>query len=76
MLVTHWEVETRSAAEITRLTFDHYVRDRSLSRAQALQKAATDMISGRSGTQGNWSHPAYWAPYALVGSSRRGGGAR
>lgn len=76
MLVTHWEVETRSAAEITRLTFDHYVRDRSLSRAQALQKAATDMISGRSSAQGNWSHPAYWAPYALVGSSRRGGGAR
>lgn len=76
MLVTHWEVETRSAAEITRRTFEHYARNRNLSRAEALQRTAIDMIESASGTPAHWAHPAYWSPYALVGDGRRGANLR
>lgn len=71
LLVTHWEVETESAAEITTQTIQRYVRDRRMSRAQALQQTSVEMIEGKS-AQAEWSHPAFWAPYALVGNGRRG----
>jgi CHAT domain-containing protein len=71
MLVTHWAVESKSAAAITTSTVERYARNKKLSRAQALRMAQIDLIEGR-GEQEYWSHPAFWAPYALVGNSRRG----
>lgn len=68
ILVTHWEVESRSAAAITTKTIERWMRHRHLNRAQALQQVSIDMIEARH-TPSRWSHPAYWAPYALVGSS-------
>jgi CHAT domain-containing protein len=70
LLVTHWEVETDSAAEITTRTVQAYAASATLSRAQALQQASLALIDAK-GTAGLWSHPAYWAPYALVGDGRR-----
>lgn len=67
LLVTHWEVESNSAAEITTRTIDRWARNRQLNRAQALQQTSIDMIESRH-TPTRWSHPAYWAPYALIGS--------
>jgi CHAT domain-containing protein len=68
LLVTHWAVESTSAAIITTRTIERWTRNRQLSRAQALQQTAIDMIEARD-TASSWSHPAYWAPYALIGSS-------
>jgi CHAT domain-containing protein len=70
LLLTHWAVETESAAAITTMTIRHLARNPRLNRAQALQRTAIEMIEARS-TPSRWSHPAYWAPYALVGSSAR-----
>lgn len=70
MLVTHWEVESESAAEISTRTVAAYAASSSIGRAQALQQASLALIEGR-GTTALWSHPAYWAPYALVGDGQR-----
>lgn len=73
MLVTHWEVESDSATAITIRTIERYASNKTLSRAQALQLTAIDLIEGRN-TPRDWSHPVYWAPYALVGNARRSAG--
>lgn len=70
MLVTHWAVDSKSAAEITTRTVAAYAASATISRAHALQRASLALIDGR-GTSALWSHPAYWAPYALVGDGRR-----
>lgn len=70
LLVTHWEVETQSAKTITVNTMKAYFGSATISRAQALQTASLRLIDG-SRTPQEWSHPAFWAPYALVGSGGR-----
>jgi CHAT domain-containing protein len=62
LLVTHWAVESESAKELVSGTFKRYGSDKSLSRAEALRRAQLDMIDGK-----RFSHPFFWAPYALVG---------
>lgn len=72
LLVTHWEVESESAAELTTRTVEVFARQAGLSRAQALQQASLALIDAR-GTPEAWAHPAYWAPFALVGDGGRRG---
>jgi len=70
LLVTHWEVESDSAAMLTTRTVEAFARRPALGRAQALQQASLSLIDAR-GTPPHWSHPAYWAPFALVGDGGR-----
>lgn len=70
LLVTHWDVETESAATITVRTMKNYFSDGNATRAQALQSASVDLIDGNQAPP-EWAHPAFWAPYVLVGSGRR-----
>ncbi len=66
LLVTHWSVESESAMLLTTNTFAAYKRDPHLRRAEALRQAMLKTMS-----QAEYSHPAYWAPYALVGEGGR-----
>ena len=70
LLVTHWEVESESAAAITVRTMERYSANPRLNRATALQETAIELIEAKN-TPAIWAHPAYWAPYALVGDGRR-----
>lgn len=70
LLVTHWEVDSCSAAKITVKTIEKYASNPKLTRAQALQWASIDLIDGKQ-VPSKWAHPAFWAPYALVGNGRR-----
>lgn len=65
VLATHWAVETTSAAALTTAAFSA-----AAPRAQALRKAQLAMIEGKLGG-GRWSHPFYWAGYALFGDPSR-----
>lgn len=65
VLATHWAVETASAAALTAATFSA-----SAPRAEALRLAQVRMIEGQLGG-GRWSHPFYWAGYALFGDPAR-----
>lgn len=63
LLVSHWAVETKSAAAITTKLFSEVKK--GLSKAEALRKAMI-ALADRSET----SHPAFWAPFILVGDWR------
>jgi CHAT domain-containing protein len=69
VLATHWAVETESAAALTAATF-RIQRAAEVTRAEALRRAQLAMLDGAVGG-GRWSHPFYWAPYALFGDPAR-----
>lgn len=66
LLVTHWSVESESAMQLTTHTFAAYKSNPNMRRADALRQA---MIKTMNSPQ--FAHPAYWAPYALVGEGGR-----
>lgn len=66
LLVTHWSVESESAMVLTTRTFAAYKKNPSMRRAEALRQAMLETMK-----MPNFSHPAYWAPYALVGGGGR-----
>ena len=61
MLVTHWAVETRSAQALVTAFF---AQDKG-TRAERLREAQVQMLRGKIDTR--YRHPAFWAPYALIG---------
>lgn len=66
LLVTHWAVESQSAMQLTTRTFDAYIHNAKLSRAQALRQSMLQVMQNP-----QFAHPTYWAPYALVGEGGR-----
>ena len=66
LLVTHWAVESDSAMQITTETFKHYAANPTAAKAESLRQAMLKLL-GNTQT----SHPALWAPYALVGDGAR-----
>lgn len=69
VLATHWAVETESAAALSTATF-RAQRGSDITRAEALRRAQLALIDGSAGA-GRWTHPYYWAPYALFGDPSR-----
>ena len=62
--MTHWAVDSASATLLTTKTFEAY--QAGVTRAMALRSAMMAVMLEK------WyEHPAFWAPYALVGE---GGG--
>lgn len=69
VLATHWAVESESAAALTINTFRDHAKG-AIARGESLRLAQLAMIDGSVGN-GRWSHPYYWAPYALFGDPGR-----
>jgi CHAT domain-containing protein/tetratricopeptide (TPR) repeat protein len=69
LLVSHWEVD--SAATVTLITsaVRAVSEDQSVGRAEALRRAMLGMIDHSKPRQ---AHPAYWAPFVLVGEGAAG----
>lgn len=66
LLVTHWSVESESAMMLTTETFKVYGAENQVTRAQSLQRGMLKVMQ-----DARFGHPAYWAPYALVGEGGR-----
>ncbi|OYU31753.1 MAG: hypothetical protein CFE39_06890 [Comamonadaceae bacterium PBBC2] len=66
LLVTHWSVESESAMLLTTHTFAAYKSNPNMRRAEALRQAMLQTMKSP-----QFAHPAYWAPYALVGEGGR-----
>ena len=66
LLVTHWAVETESARQLTTATFEHQAAQPQAARAESLRQAMLRLMA-----QPRYAHPAYWAPFALVGEGGR-----
>ena len=74
VLATHWAVDSESAAALSTATFKAQAGQAkgsgAASRSESLRQAQLAMIDGQLGA-GRWSHPFYWAPYALFGDPLR-----
>ena len=66
LLVTHWAVESESAKLLTTSTFAHYAANPQAPKAESLRQAMLKVMAIP-----KYAHPAFWAPYALVGDSAR-----
>jgi CHAT domain-containing protein len=66
LLLTHWSVESESAAVITAGTIEEYMLHPKKGHGEALRKVSLRLIAATD-TQRQWQHPAYWAPFAVVG---------
>jgi CHAT domain-containing protein len=66
LLVTHWAVESDSARELTTRTMQHYASAAQERKADSLRQAMLEVMA-----MPQFQHPAYWAPYALVGDGGR-----
>ncbi|GMR16459.1 MAG: tetratricopeptide repeat protein [Gammaproteobacteria bacterium] len=73
ILVSHWPVETTSAKEITTGLFDKQTRDKSLTRAMALNETIKELIYTKKYKNNSgdavfsYAHPAFWAPFTVIG---------
>lgn len=66
MLVTQWAVESESAKELTTKTFSHFTTNPTSPKAESLRSAILQVMADK-----RYGHPAFWAPYVLVGDSQR-----
>jgi len=66
LLVTHWAVESNSAKELTTRTFLHFTQNPNVPKSESLREAMLQVMA-----DSRYSHPAFWAPYALVGDALR-----
>lgn len=66
LLVTHWAVESDSAKELTTRTFAHFTQHLNAPKAESLRGAMLQVMADP-----RYSHPAFWAPYVLVGDAQR-----
>lgn len=65
LLVSHWPVESKSAVALMTDLFARRAADPRLTAAEAQRQAILAMLDAPGRPE--WSHPAYWAPFILVG---------
>lgn len=66
LLVTHWAVESESAKMLTTGAMAFYAGNPTERKAESLRRATLNVMA-----MPEYQHPAYWAPYALVGDGGR-----
>jgi CHAT domain-containing protein len=68
LLVSHWAVDSRAAAQLVTKAVAAMAADQSLGRSEAMRRSMRTLIeSGIPLT----AHPAYWAPFVVVGEGGR-----
>jgi CHAT domain-containing protein len=64
LLVSHWAVDSNSTVKLITKALAIMSSDKSVGRAEAMRRSMLAMIEG--GDQKE-AHPAYWAPFIVVG---------
>lgn len=67
LLVSHWRLDDEIASSLVPKTILLHNSGARLSKAEALRRAMIAIIDDR---DLNAAHPAYWAPFTLVGETR------
>jgi CHAT domain-containing protein/tetratricopeptide (TPR) repeat protein len=64
LLVSHWEVNSDATVKLVTGAISRLAADKSIGRAEAVRRSMLALIeNGASGE----AHPAYWAPFVVVG---------
>jgi len=66
LLVTHWAVDSRSASLLTANALRSWTTHPGERKAESLRQSILQVMRNP-----EYSHPAFWAPYALVGDGER-----
>ncbi len=66
LLVSHWPVESQSAVALMTDMFARRAQDENLTMAEAQRQAILEILDNA--PRPEWVHPAYWAPFVLVGT--------
>ena len=66
LLVSHWSVPSESAKRLTTGMFQILKENPSIGQSEALRRSMMKLAAND-----NFSHPAYWAPFALVGEGMK-----
>jgi CHAT domain-containing protein/tetratricopeptide (TPR) repeat protein len=67
LLVTHWEVSSEAAVKLITKTVAEAKADPKIGRAGALRHSMLSLIDDGKSYE---AHPAFWAPFVLVGEGR------
>lgn len=65
LLVSHWSVSSEATVSLITHTVGAISHDKKLGRAEALRRAMLAMIDKGKPHE---AHPAYWAPFVVVGA--------
>jgi CHAT domain-containing protein len=65
VVVSNWEVESKSTTALMTGTFAALAADPRLSHGEALQKSMLAMLNDAQHPE--WAEPKYWAPFVVVG---------
>jgi CHAT domain-containing protein len=68
LLVSHWSVDSAATVRLITGAFAELERDPTIGRAEALRRAELSLIKGGPRFA---AHPAYWAPFVVVGDGSR-----
>jgi CHAT domain-containing protein len=68
LLVSHWYVDSKAAAQLTTRTVSAIETDKAVGPAEALRRAMLEMIDSKNPTD---AYPGVWAPFMIVGSNQR-----
>ena len=69
LLVSHWPVESQSATELTRGMFEALKTNPNMGRSEALRHSMFKLAANDN--HPHWAHPAFWAPFVVVGEGAR-----
>jgi CHAT domain-containing protein/tetratricopeptide (TPR) repeat protein len=69
LLVSHWEVYSDATVKLITAAVREMARDRKVGRAEALQRSMLALIDKGAPHE---AHPAYWAPFVVVGEGGPG----
>jgi hypothetical protein len=70
LLVSHWSVDSAAAVTLVTSAVGSITRDPGTGRAEALRQAMQAMLANLSTPER--AHPAYWAPFIVVGEGAAG----
>ena len=68
LLVSHWEVGSHAAVKLTTRAFEELAANPTMRRGEALRISMRDLISRGTTLE---AHPSQWAPFVVMGESRR-----
>ncbi len=67
LLVSHWEVNSEAAVTLITGAMSRLANDKEMGRAEAMRQSMLALIGGGKDYE---AHPAFWAPFVLVGEGR------
>ena len=79
LLVTMWPVETTSAKQLVKGTFQFLNQNKALSRSGAIRESMLELIDKKQLVDNtgkivlSYAHPIFWAPFVMVGDPGQGG---